>query len=297
MTLRPRILVTGRNGQLGWELCRSLASLGDVMAVDRGELDLRNAAAIRSLLRERRPHWIINPAAYTAVDAAERDAADAQAINATAPGVLAEEAVALGSRLIHYSTDYVFDGQGKAPYRETDAVAPGSVYGRTKLEGEQRIRATNAQGWIFRTSWLYASRGKNFLRTMLRLARQQPRLRVVADQFGAPTPARQVAEATAAFVAMEMRQGRTPPGLYHLTAQGNTSWHGFAMQIIEWGAERGLCPRVPVDPLTSAQYPTPAQRPAWSVLDCSLLEQFTGIAIPHWEAGLRHCLEELSRED
>ncbi len=297
MTSRPRILVTGRNGQLGWELCRSLASLGDVIAVDRGELDLRDSAAIRSLLRQRHPHWIINPAAYTAVDAAERDAADAEAINATAPGVLAEEAVALGARLIHYSTDYVFDGRGKAPYRETDPVAPGCVYGRTKLEGEQRIRATNAQGWIFRTSWLYASRGKNFLRTMLRLARQQPQLRVVADQFGSPTPARQVAEATAAFVAMEMRQPRTPPGLYHLTAQGNTSWHGFATQIIERGAERGLCPRVPVDPLTSAQYPTPAQRPAWSVLDCSLLEQHTGIAIPHWEAGLRNCLEELSRED
>lgn len=293
---RPRILVTGRNGQLGWELSRTLAPLGTVISVDRSELDLRDAEALRSLIRRERPDWVINPAAYTAVDAAERNPEEAEAINATAPGIMAEECRARGANLIHYSTDYVFDGAGDRPYREADPPAPRSVYGRTKLEGERRILEAASRAWIFRTSWLYASRGRNFLRTMLRLAGQQPRLRVVADQTGSPTPARLVAEATAAFVSAELRRPATPPGLYHLTAAGSTSWHGFAEKIVEWGSERGLCPRVPIDALTTADYPTPARRPAWSVLDCGLLAERTGIALPDWQEGLRLCLDELCRD-
>jgi dTDP-4-dehydrorhamnose reductase len=289
------ILVTGHNGQLGWELRRALASIGEIHTIDRAELDLADAAAIRRAVRNLNPQWIVNAAAYTAVDAAEREIEAAMAVNATAPCVLAEEAAAIGARLIHYSTDYVFDGHGHLPYRESDTTGPLSVYGRSKLDGERQALAANPQTWVFRSSWLYAARGRNFLLTMLRLAREQPRLRVVADQIGSPTWVRLVAEATAAFITAQP-QSPTPSGVYHLTAQGSTSWHGFASRIIEWGAARGLCPAVPVDAIRTVDYPTAAQRPAWSVLDCGLLEQRAGIRLPHWEAGLRGCLDELVAE-
>ena len=295
MSVRPRMLITGCKGQVGWELNRSLAAIGDVIALDRNELDLGNADAIRSKIRELRPDWIFNAAAYTAVDAAEREQELARTINGIAPGVLAEEASLLGGRLIHFSTDYVFDGTATRPYRESDPVSPCSVYGSSKLQGEQRALQGNPHTWVFRTSWVYASRGRNFLLTMLRLARQQPRLRVVDDQIGSPTPARQIANAIAAFTAAELRHARVPSGVYHLTSPGQTSWHGFACRIVEWAAERGLCPPVPVDAITSAEYPTPARRPAWSVLDCGLIDELAGIALPQWEHGLHLCLEELEQ--
>jgi dTDP-4-dehydrorhamnose reductase len=293
---RPRLLVTGGSGQLGWELKRTLAPLGEVLTPGRDELDLQEAGSIRRCLQVRRPQWIINPAAYTAVDAAETATAAAMAINGVAPGILAEEAHRLGARLVHYSTDYVFDGQSTIAYRETDATAPASVYGRSKLEGERRILASGAHAWIFRTSWLYGARGRNFLLTILRLARRQPRLRVVADQIGSPTWVRFVAEATTAFVAAELRRPHVPTGLYHLTAHGRTSWRDFATHIIEGGHARGLCPATPVDAITTADYPTPARRPAWSVLDCGRLEQATGLRLPDWKAGLQLCLDELAAQ-
>jgi dTDP-4-dehydrorhamnose reductase len=285
-----RILVTGHDGQVGWELCRTLAPLGDITAVGRAELNLVDTDAIRGLVRDLKPDWIINPAAYTAVDRAEQESDLAHAVNGVAPGVFAEEAARLHAGFIHYSTDYVFDGRKTGAYVETDPVNPLSVYGRSKLEGEQRVASVGGRSWTLRTSWVYGGRGKNFLLTMLRLANANPKLRVVADQFGAPTWSRMIAETTACVVAG--RDGE--PGLYHLTANGRTSWHGFASAIVEHGAMLGLCPKVPVEGITTADYPTPAHRPANSQLASGQLAAQLGLRLPDWESSLTDCMSGLA---
>ena len=278
-----KILLTGPTGQVGWELAPRLGALGEVVALDRPALDLADGdAAIRARVRELRPDVIVNAAAYTAVDRAESEPELASAINGVAPGVLAEEAKRIDALLIHYSTDYVFDGAKAGPYTEEDAPNPLSVYGRTKLEGERAIQASGCRHLILRTSWVYASRGHNFLLTMLRLGAERPELRVVDDQRGAPTWARDIADATVKLLAAP------PTGLFHLTAAGETTWHGFTTEIFRRTA---LTPVV--KPIHAAAYPTAARRPANSVLDTAKLRRATGIAIPPWTDRLAACLAEL----
>jgi dTDP-4-dehydrorhamnose reductase len=293
-----KILLTGRNGQVGWELARALAPLGEIVAFDRAGLDLAEPARLASTVRELKPDIIVNPAAYTAVDRAESESEAAFAINARAPGVLAEEAKRLGALLIHYSTDYVFDGAKAAPYLEEDATNPLGVYGASKLEGERAIAASGARHWIFRTSWVYAPRGKNFLLTILRLARERKPLRVVADQFGAPTSAAMLARATAqalttqaqAISRLDPHNAPPPLGVYHMTAAGRTSWHGFACAILrEFGLDN------PVAAIPASEYPLPAKRPANSVLDNSRLAAAFGIRLPGWEDGLREAAAMLQK--
>lgn len=284
-----RILLTGINGQVGWELQRTLPSLGEVIAVDRNQCDLACPDQLRSLIRTIKPGIIVNPAAYTAVDQAESEPALAQTINGAAPGILAEEARQLDALLVHYSTDYVFDGIQSTPYREDDPTGPLGVYGRTKLAGEQAIAATGCRYLIFRTCWVYGRRGRNFLRTMLRLAAERDELRVVADQHGAPTWSRMIAETTALALARYQDQH----GIYHLSAAGETSWHGFAEQIIVLAHARGLLTRSPsVRRLTTADFPTPARRPVNSRLDGSRLRQDFGLALPDWAEQLHLCLTD-----
>ncbi len=287
------ILLTGRSGQVGWELQRALLPLGRVHAFGHAELDLADAAAVRRTLDEVRPDAIINAAAYTAVDKAESEPELASAINAAAPTLLAEEASRRGALLIHYSTDYVYDGAKAAPYVETDPTGPLGVYGRSKLAGEAGIRAAGADHLIFRTSWVYAARGANFLRTILRLAAEREELRVVSDQIGAPTWARLIAEATAHALrqAMQERSGGTfESGVFHLTAAGETSWHGFAAAIV--GGRKGLRVKT-VTPITTAEYPLPAPRPANSRLDTGAFRARFGLVLPDWRDCLQLCLEEL----
>lgn len=287
------ILVTGVNGQVGFELLRTLQGLGHVVAVDRNALDLRRPDAIRTLVREVRPSIIVNPAAYTAVDQAETDAVTARQINAEAPAVLADEAKRMGALFVHYSTDYVFDGNKATPYVEGDATGPQSVYGATKLEGEQAIAAVDCAHFIFRTSWVYGRRGKNFLLTMLRLAEQRPELRVVADQVGVPTWSATVATLTAHVLAQgvggsgELHEWAAPrSGVYHLTATGSTSWAGFAEAIFQ-RADLASTPRIV--PIPAAEYPLPAKRPANSQLDTSKLTEVFGITPPDWSDALDLC--------
>lgn len=286
-----RILITGRDGQVGWELQRCLAHRGEVFALGRAALDLANEDQIRHCVRSLRPNWIVNAAAYTAVDKAETEPRLAAAINARAPEILAEEAARISASLIHYSTDYVYDGNKTTPYVETDRTNPVSTYGRTKLEGERAVVSVGGDHLIFRTSWVYAGRGKNFLLTMLRLANERSQLRVVSDQFGAPTWSRAIAQATAAAIATTARGAG---GIYHLSANGRTSWHGFARRIVELGATAGLCPDVPVQAIATSEYPTPAQRPANSLLCTDKLSTQFGIRLPDWDESLRQCLAELA---
>jgi dTDP-4-dehydrorhamnose reductase len=285
-----KILLTGRNGQVGWELARTLAPLGEIIAFDHAGLNLAEPARLASAVRELKPEIIVNPAAYTAVDRAQSESEAAFAVNARAPGVLAEEAKRLGALLIHYSTDYVFDGAQAAPYLEDDATNPLGVYGASKLEGERAIAASGARHWIFRTSWVYAPRGKNFLLTILRLAREGKPLRVVADQFGAPTSAAMLARATAQALTTRVQaisrlgpdNAPPPSGVYHMTAAGRTSWHGFACAIVrEFGLDN------PVAAIPASEFPLPAMRPANSVLDNGRLAAAFGIRLPDWEEGLR----------
>lgn len=282
-----RILLSGINGQVGWELQRTLQPLGEVIALERSRFDLADANGMRSVVRELKPTHIVNPAAYTAVDKAESEADLALAINGTAPGVLAEEARRLGALLVHFSTDYVFAGDAAAPYAEDAPTAPISSYGRSKLAGEHAIAASGCRHLIFRTAWVYGLRGHNFLRTMLRLARERDELRVVDDQHGAPTWSRMIAEATA--LALARHDGQQ--GIYHLAAAGATTWHGFAAALLARATEVGALDRVPpVRRIASAEFSTPAQRPAYSLLSCRRLEQDFGIALPDWELQLRLCL-------
>ena len=291
-----RILVTGGAGQLGWELRRTLAIFGEVVAPSRDILDLASADSIVAAVRGVRPSLIVNAAAYTAVDMAESESDLAMKINGDAPRILAEEAALRNAALIHYSTDYVFDGRKAEPYREDDEAAPINVYGRTKLAGEQGVMAAKAAHLIFRTSWVYGSRGRNFLLTMLRLAKERKELKVVDDQVGAPTSARLIAEATAGAIARNFADGRLDldrfrqmGGLYHLTAAGRTTWYGFAQAILT--GKEGMAK---VSPIPTSGYPTPARRPQNSVLDNSKLEKQFGFSLPDWKVGLRLCIEELS---
>ena len=282
------ILLTGMNGQVGWELQRTLQPLGTLIALDRTQLDLTNPDRINAVLREVNPAIIVNPAAYTAVDKAESEIDLATTINATAPGILAEAAKRQDALLIHYSTDYVFDGSKPIPYVESDPVSPINIYGRSKLAGEQAIQASGCRHLIFRTSWVYGLRGQNFLRTMLRLAKERDELRVVADQTGAPTWSRMIAETTALAIARHAGQ----QGLYHLVAAGATSWHGFASAIIEDAAERGWLEKIPaVRRIASADFPTPARRPANSRLNCDRLQNDFALRQPDWAEELRLCLD------
>lgn len=287
------ILLTGKNGQVGWELARALLPLGNVAAFDHAGLDLADAAAVRRKLDEVRPDAIVNAAAYTAVDRAESEPELASAINAAAPALLAQEAARRGALLIHYSTDYVFDGAKAAPYVETDPTAPLGAYGRSKLAGEEGIRAAGCEHLIFRTSWVYGARGANFLRTILRLAAEREELRVVNDQIGAPTWARLIAEATAHALKQAMRERRDRAfrsGTYHLAAAGETSWHGFASAIV--AGRSGLRVKA-VTPIATADYPLPAPRPANSRLDTGAFRARFGLVLPDWRDCLPLCLEEI----
>ncbi len=294
MNRRPDILLTGSRGQVGWELARSLSCLGNVIALDSSRLNLTDADAIRRAVTDIRPRIIVNPAAHTAVDKAESEPDLAYALNATAPGILAEEAEKLGALLIHYSTDYVFDGGGDAARTEDAETGPLNVYGASKLAGERLVQANCRRHLIFRTSWVYGQRGANFLLTMRRLMRERPELNIVADQIGAPTWCRSLADATAqVLVQIESPQRgadrAAPWGVYHMTNAGETSWHGFAAAIQELDAQpvsAGL------NPIPSSAYPTPARRPLNSRLDNDKLERVFGVRLPDWREALRLCMEK-----
>lgn len=287
-----KILLTGKNGQVGWELQRTLACLGEVVTVGRRMLDLTNPASIRAVIRDVKPQLIVNPAAYTAVDKAESEPELAQAVNGIAPGILAEEAQRLGAALIHYSTDYVFDGSKYAPYVEEDAPHPLNVYGQTKLAGEEAVRAVGGAHLILRTSWVYGARGKNFLLTIRRLAQERPELKIVADQIGAPTWSRFIAEATAQILAQRLGRWNELSGTYHLAAAGETSWHGFAQAIL--GRPLLTLPTTRLLPISTEEYPLPAARPKNSRLSCDKLQREFGLTMPDWRVGLELCLEGLA---
>ena len=292
-----KLLLTGRNGQVGFELQRALAVLGDVVAMDAGDCDLADEAAIRRAMRDIRPDVIVNAAAYTAVDQAESEPALAQAINARAPGVLAEEAQALGALLVHYSTDYVFDGTKNAAYLESDAPNPTSVYGATKLAGERAIAAVCSRHLILRTSWVVGAHGSNFAKTMLRLALERDALSVVADQFGAPTSASLLADLTAHLVRQARREPDAfPYGLYHAVAAGETNWHAYACHVIERARAAGKPIRVApeaIKAITTSEYLTPAKRPANSRLDTCLLRDTFGLSLPDWTVDVDHILQQI----
>ncbi len=288
-----KILLTGGNGQVGWELRRTLACLGEVVTMDSKTLDLTDVAAIRRVVGELAPRIIVNSAAHTAVDRAESEADLAYAVNATAPGVLAVEAEKLGALLVHYSTDYVFDGSGESFWREDDATGPLNVYGASKLAGEQAIQAACQRHLIFRTSWVYGARGANFLLTMRRLMRERPELKIVSDQMGAPTWSRMLAEATALILAQQSSPARgadrpEPWGVYHMSNAGETSWHGFAAAI---QALDGVASAARLLPISSDGYPTPAKRPPNSRLNNDKLARTFGVRLPDWRQSLALCLQ------
>ena len=294
----PRFLITGANGQLGFELQRALAPLGEVVAFARADCDLSNADSIRAAVRSPKPDVIFNAGAYTAVDKAESEPDLAHAINATAPGVIGEEAAKIGALVIHYSTDYVFDGTKVEAYLETDIPNPLGVYGMTKLAGEQALAASGSMHLIFRTSWVYGLNGKNFIKTILRLASERAELKIVADQFGAPTGAALLADVSAHVASRYLREGADsfPFGLYHLTASGETSWHELARHIVakataaDW---KLLAAPDRILPITTSQYPTPAARPANSRLHTSKFREAFGIQLPDWRIGVDQVMDAL----
>ena len=297
MPTRPRIVVTGATGQVGWELLRSLQGLGEIVSVDRSVVDLSRLDAVRALIRSIEPSIIVNAAAYTAVDKAEQERDAAFLLNADLPGVLAEECKRAGAAFIHYSTDYVFDGRKDGAYTETDAANPLNVYGASKLAGEHNALSANAATLVFRTSWVYAARGKNFLMTILRLAKERPQLRIVVDQIGAPTWARTIADLTAHVIARGLGNTQTDPawwathsGVYHLTGSGSTSWHGFAEAILQ---RSGLA-SVAAEPIPAVEYPTPAARPSNSRLALDKLRSVFGLVPEPWEQSLTKCLAQTS---
>lgn len=291
------ILLLGGNGQVGMELRRSLAGLGTLVVATRdgtgaGEAaDFSNPGSLGALVDRLRPDIVVNAAAHTAVDRAEGERELAFRINAEAPAALAAACARLDATLVHYSTDYVFRGDGTRPYREDDATAPAGAYGASKLAGEQAIRTSGCRHLVFRTAWVYAAHGHNFLRTMLRVGAEREELRVVADQAGTPTPAALIADTTAQI----LRQRPDRSGLWHLTATGQTTWHGFAEAIFAGAVARGLLARAPkIVPIATADYPTPAARPAYSVLDTSALQRDFGVGLPGWETGLDRVLDQLA---
>ncbi|MCR5891536.1 MULTISPECIES: dTDP-4-dehydrorhamnose reductase [Burkholderia] len=292
-----RILISGANGQVGFELCRSLAPLGAVSALTRQDMDLGKADSILAVLDRERPDVIVNPAAYTAVDKAESEPDVARAINGTAPGVMAEWAAAHGAMIVHYSTDYVFSGSGTTAYRESDPTDPQSIYGTTKWEGEQAVRNSGCRHLILRTSWVVGAHGANFLKTILRLAGERDQLKIVADQVGAPTSASLIADVTAHLVA---RQGQQPDafgyGTYHLAASGETTWHEYACHVVASAERRGLALKLKskdIQPIATHEYPLPATRPANSRLDCGKLTSAFGLHLPNWRLGVDHVFSEI----
>jgi len=295
-----KILLLGKNGQVGWELQRSLAPLGEVVALDHDGApglsgDFAQPESLAATVRAVAPDLIVNAAAHTAVDKAESEPDLARAINALAPGVLAREAAALGALLVHYSTDYVFDGSGRAPWVEDAPTGPLSVYGATKLEGEDAIRASGCRHLIFRTSWVYAARGGNFAKTMLRLAAERDALTVIDDQHGAPTGAELLADVTAHAARMTLVSPHLA-GTYHLAAAGETTWHGYARHVIEFARARGVAIKVAPDairPVPTGAFPTPAKRPANSRLDTRKLQDAFGLVLPAWQSGVERMLTEI----
>ncbi len=302
-----KLLVTGATGQIGWQLQRTLAPLGEVVALTRDQCDLSDPEQCATVVRAQKPDILLNAAAYTAVDKAESEPELARTVNATAPGRMAEELALTGGLMVHYSTDYVFDGAKPEPYSEDDATGPLNVYGRTKLEGEQAIAASGCRYIILRTSWVYDIRGKNFLRTVLRLAREKHELRMVNDQYGSPTWARAIAEATLAILArMGQPAALKPSGVYHLTAAGSTTWAGFAEAILQeysdllaWPADSGefsgplLAERV--IPIASSTFKAAALRPSNSKLSNARLEREFGVRLPDWQHLLRLAMLEAIR--
>jgi len=290
----PKLLVIGKIGQVGWELRRTLAPLGPLVCVDYPEIDLTDGGSIRKWVRETAPAVVINAAAYTAVDKAESEPERCHQINGIAPGLLAEEAKKLRALLVHYSTDYIFDGTKTAPYVEEDPTNPLGAYGRSKLAGDQAVQQVGGNHLIFRLCWVYGARGQNFMLTMMRLAREREKLRVVRDQFGCPTWSRMIAEATALALkqVLAAREPAAFTGVYHLSASDHTSWHGFAESIINLMPEEGKKCKV-VEAITTPEYPTPAKRPAYSVLSCEKLKRTFGLQLPHWEESLRAVLEKV----
>lgn len=298
-TKTPRILLTGANGQLGFELRRSLAPVGEILALDRKGCDLANPDMIRRVVRQASPDIIVNAGAYTAVDKAESDASAADAINGVAPGVLAEEARALGALLVHYSTDYVFSGEKPGYYSETDVPDPVSVYARSKFAGEQAVLDAGADAWIFRTSWVFSPHGGNFLKTIMRLARTNDSLRVVNDQFGAPTSASLVADVTAHALRQGLLSasgGWAEGGVYHLVASGETTWYEFARAIVERMRDAGEPLKVQPEqivPIPSSEFPVPARRPANSRLSTAKLRGTFGVHLPEWQQCMHYVLDQL----
>ena len=291
-----RILVPGKTGQVGWELQSALAPLGTMIALDRSGMDLASPGSIRRAIRDAKPEIIVNAAGYTFVDKAESEPELAMQVNGVAPGIMAEEAKRLGAILVHYSTDYVFDGELDRPYGEDDPPNPLSKYGRSKLAGEQAIASSGAPHLIFRTSWVYAARGQNFVRTMLHLGQERSELRIVDDQVGAPTWARFIAEATAQ-VLHQLGDGHKAigdhAGIYNLTATGAVSWYGFASAIFAEAKARLAMIPPKLIPITTAEYPLPARRPANSRLDTSRLTRTFGLRPPSWNEMLKACMHEL----
>jgi dTDP-4-dehydrorhamnose reductase len=293
-----RIMLTGRNGQLGWELNRALAPLGDVVAFDRSEADLSKPVALQSLVASVRPHVIVNAAAYTAVDHAETEGEIAHRVNGEAVGVLAAAAREQNALMVHFSTDYVFNGESTRPYVETDQVEPLNEYGRSKLAGERAIEAVAGDWLTLRTTWVYATRGRNFLRTMMRLAGERETLRVVADQVGAPTSARMIADLASHVIAHAQRErakGDFESGLFHMTAAGQTTWHGFASAIVDTARTRGIgnIKATSVEPISSSAYPTPAQRPKYSLLDNEKFDQRFMLNRLEWREALALNMNDL----
>jgi dTDP-4-dehydrorhamnose reductase len=297
-----KILLLGKNGQLGWELQRSLAPLGELLALDRHSTDfcgdfcgdLNQPERLAQTVRNWRPDVIVNAAAHTAVDKAESEPDLARCLNATAPAALAQAAADIGAWLVHYSTDYVFNGQGEQAWQESDATGPLSVYGQTKLEGEQRIVASGCKHLIFRTSWVYAARGGNFAKTMLRIAAERERLTVIDDQHGAPTGADLIADITAHAIRAALHQPALG-GLYHLAAAGQTSWHGYASHVITQARQTRpelLLKVTDIAPVPTTSFPTPAQRPLNSRLDTRKLQQAFGLVLPAWQLGVNRMLAE-----
>jgi dTDP-4-dehydrorhamnose reductase len=293
-----KILLFGKNGQVGWELQRSLAPLGELIALDRNSTehcgDLLNPTGVAQTVLSVRPDVIVNAAAYTAVDKAESDSANAYLINEKSPAALAQAAMQIGANFIHYSTDYVFNGSGHVPWMETDAPAPLSIYGASKLAGEQAIAQSGARHLIFRTSWVYAARGGNFAKTMLRLAQERETLSVINDQIGAPTGADLLADVTAQALTRWAHQPQLG-GIYHLSAAGETSWFGYAQHLFATARQQGMALKLidaQLKPIPSADYKTAAQRPLNSRLDCSKLKSDFDLCPPHWTMGVNRMLAE-----
>ena len=297
MVYRGDILLLGANGQVGWELRRSLLTLGRVIPMTRHECDLRNAEELRTVVRKIRPSVLVNAAAYTAVDKAESEPEEAMRINWHAPAILAEEVKKLGGLMVDYSTDYVFDGSGQRASKEDAPSGPVNTYGRSKLAGLRAVQESGCRHLVFRVSWVYGAQGKNFVKTILRLARQQESLRVVSDQVGSPTPADLIADVTASALLI-MAQGKGAEGVFNLSPEGETSWHGFAQAVVAHARANGMSLKLTeesIHPISTAEYPTAALRPANSRLDSSKLKRVYGLRMPAWDECLPRIIQEIVR--